>query len=213
MRHWLSLLLVLATLCGCGKYIGSLKDGRFESNVALRQLSLEVEELKGSLQQAHLEISALEDRIQSQESTLVAFEKGPNSSGQVQELEKRLEELKLALQLSSSELKALNAHANSTNDSLVGYRDKIQDLEQSVKEQNNRLIEVTKLRSTLASISKAVREQQGPASSSDPLSYEVQPGDTLGKIAVKHGTTVPKLKELNNLSSTKIIVGQTLKLR
>jgi LysM repeat protein len=42
--------------------------------------------------------------------------------------------------------------------------------------------------------------------------YEVRPGDTLGKIASAHGTTVELLKKANTLSSDVIRVGQKLKV-
>ena len=42
--------------------------------------------------------------------------------------------------------------------------------------------------------------------------YKVVSGDTLSRIAVKYGTTVAKLKELNGLSSDLIRVGQVLKV-
>ncbi len=42
--------------------------------------------------------------------------------------------------------------------------------------------------------------------------YVVKSGDTLGKIAKAHGTTVKELESLNNLSTTKIKVGEKLKL-
>lgn len=40
--------------------------------------------------------------------------------------------------------------------------------------------------------------------------YVVQPGDSLSKIASRHGTTVSALREANNLSGDKILVGQKL---
>ena len=42
--------------------------------------------------------------------------------------------------------------------------------------------------------------------------YTVRPGDTLYSIALKLGTTVNDLKELNNLSSNNLSIGQSLKI-
>lgn len=42
--------------------------------------------------------------------------------------------------------------------------------------------------------------------------YEVQSGDALSKIAARYGTTVEKLKEVNDLDSSKILVGQELRI-
>lgn len=48
------------------------------------------------------------------------------------------------------------------------------------------------------------------APSGNRVAYKVQPGDVLGKIAEKHGTSVTNIKNWNNLSSNTIKVGQTL---
>ena len=42
--------------------------------------------------------------------------------------------------------------------------------------------------------------------------YTVKKGDTLAKIAKKYKTTTANLKKLNNLKTTKIKVGQKLKV-
>jgi LysM repeat protein len=42
--------------------------------------------------------------------------------------------------------------------------------------------------------------------------YTVKAGDTLGKVAKAHGTTVKELQKLNNLSTTQIRVNQKLKV-
>ncbi|MBN3038249.1 MAG: L,D-transpeptidase family protein [Candidatus Omnitrophica bacterium] len=44
------------------------------------------------------------------------------------------------------------------------------------------------------------------------FTYSVQPGDTLGKIAAKHNTTVDLIMKSNNLDSAMIRVGKRLKL-
>lgn len=42
--------------------------------------------------------------------------------------------------------------------------------------------------------------------------YEVAAGDVLSRIAVRHGTTVKAIMQLNNLSGSKILVGQKLRM-
>ena len=48
------------------------------------------------------------------------------------------------------------------------------------------------------------------AGSAAASSYTVQKGDTLTRIAIKYQTSVPKIKELNGLSSDRIYANQTL---
>ena len=51
-----------------------------------------------------------------------------------------------------------------------------------------------------------------PSDTSSATSYTVKSGDTLGGIAGRFGTTVKRLRNLNNLSSDLIRIGQVLKL-
>jgi len=44
------------------------------------------------------------------------------------------------------------------------------------------------------------------------IDYKVKAGDSLWRIANEHNTTVAKLKQLNNLPSDKIKIGQTLQV-
>ena len=64
---------------------------------------------------------------------------------------------------------------------------------------------------------KAVSEYIGvpytaPGGTTTGDTYTVRPGDTLYSIALKLGTTVNDLKELNNLSSNNLSIGQSLKI-
>ena len=49
-----------------------------------------------------------------------------------------------------------------------------------------------------------------PDSSNNKLTYTVKSGDTLYSIARTYNTTVDKIKELNNLKSNTLSIGQTL---
>lgn len=202
------LLATLLATASCSNYMSALKDGQYENNVALREMSYEIEELKLSLQQAHTEITALEDRVQTQERELLDDRHNAQKSSQIALLEKRLDELKAAHKSTLADLNSLNVHASKTSSSLTGYRDKILALENKVSAQESRLSEVVKLKKTLTSISSAMKAP--PASPPEAKVYHVVAGDTLGKIANQNHTSVNKLKEVNNLNSNRIIVGQKL---
>ncbi|XOV66192.1 MAG: LysM peptidoglycan-binding domain-containing protein [Fluviicola sp.] len=57
-------------------------------------------------------------------------------------------------------------------------------------------------------------EQTSTSTSTSSYAYhKVKSGETLGTIASKHGTTVSELQRLNGLSSSRIYVGQRLKVK
>ncbi len=62
------------------------------------------------------------------------------------------------------------------------------------------------------SSSKTTVSQQSTSTQPAASTYTVRSGDTLSGIATKHGTTVARIKELNNLTSNNIKVGQKLKV-
>ncbi len=57
---------------------------------------------------------------------------------------------------------------------------------------------------------RRVLNSTGSTTNSDQSVYTVRSGDTLWGISLKHNTSVTKLKQLNNLSSNTIYVGQKL---
>ena len=48
------------------------------------------------------------------------------------------------------------------------------------------------------------------ASSSGPVSYRIQPGDTLSKIATRFGVSVDEIRRWNRMSSDRIVAGESL---
>ena len=82
-------------------------------------------------------------------------------------------------------------------------------LEQAL-EQNYKNIE--SLQSAMSTLAEAFQLKLDPASVSAAKTYRVKSGDSLEKIAKLHGTTIRALKELNGITSDKIIVGTWLKI-
>jgi len=208
------LLFLLIVLGSCSSSMNPFhQEGSYEKSVALRELSNEIDEIKASLEHLHIEISALEDRIQGQESELVTLQQGTRSpsqpSSEIVSLEKRLDALKETHGKTLLDLKALTAHAQKTSSSLAAYRDKIEELEQRLEGQDRRLFEVGKVKETLTSLTTALKN---PSNGLSYTLYKVQGGETLGKIAKEHRTTVRAVKELNHLSGNQIYAGQELKL-
>lgn len=69
-----------------------------------------------------------------------------------------------------------------------------------------------KVSGTVTNSNTTTTNTSNTTSSTSKSSYKVKAGDTLSKIAAQYGTNYSQLMKLNNLSSTMIFVGQTLKI-
>ncbi len=110
----------------------------------------------------------------------------------------RISNLESSVKSAVSDLHKLQTHANDTTKTLSQYKKKMQELNQNI----------TALQSAIRSLMDALQ-----ISYQQKIQiYKVENGDTLEKIARKHKTTIKALKELNNLKSDRIYIGQNLKL-
>ncbi|MCH9624962.1 MAG: hypothetical protein S4CHLAM123_01240 [Chlamydiales bacterium] len=69
------------------------------------------------------------------------------------------------------------------------------------------MVSVERLLSCFKSILAILEDAEGESST-----YTVQSGDSLGQIALNHKTNIKTLKQLNNLSTDTIRVGQKIKV-
>lgn len=166
--------------------------------VLLDEVRLELGDLKHAMHTYKVDIQILEEKLRKQEQTIAHLKNEPavKSPPSTDHLER-----KIAL---------LEKGQEKTEVSLIHYKEKIQEFEQEIAQQGQRLDEVAKLKSTLTSISKAMgsnNKMPAPAKT-----YKVKSGDSLERIARSHKTTVENLKKLNELDSDKIGIGQTLKI-
>lgn len=177
------------------------------------ELRIEIDDLKHAIKSTQVELNLLDERIKKQDTyfsakTTANKEMSSLSSltSQVSSLEKKVFSLEKMLEKAIGDLRTLS---NSANQAL----NKIQVLEQDLSSQEKRFDEVSKLKGTLSSISKAISQKPSAEMSSATKSYRVQAGDSLGKIARKYRTSVETLREINNISSNdKIIVGQEIRI-
>jgi|SRR5579862_1271286 len=194
----------------------SARQNNFYSTNALDELRLELSDVKHELHSARVEINLLEEKLAKQEHTL-SLSKNQDAqkqnekktyAAQLDSLEKKVERLEKILDKAAIDLRTLNAHENKA---VV----RLQELESVIALQEKKFEEIAKLKSTLTTISKAIGRsaQTTIAASSRPIqTYNVKPGDSLEKIARSHHMTVDAIKQLNQLSQDKILIGQELKV-
>jgi peptidoglycan DL-endopeptidase CwlS len=191
--------LFFATLCSIiPLHLSAL--GTRDRDAEVNELRIEIEDLKHVLHTTQVELGLFDERLKKQATS---HAKGQESSTQVIALEKRISQLEKMLDKVATDLRTLNASAHQT-------LSKIQSLETDLISHDTRLDEVSKLKGTLTSISKAM----GAApSTGNSKTYKVKAGDSLEKIARSQGISLSDLRKSNpQLQSDRITVGQELRL-
>lgn len=209
-------IVCLSVLAGCSSHIAMMQKDKYDTSTALDEIRIELSDLKHTVNNTQVELQILDDKVKHQDTALsknkVASASTSSSTDQrIAFLEKRLSHIESGQEKLSSELKSLNQHASQTSSALTQYRTKIQSLENEIAAQHKLIEELSDIKSTLSSISQAVKKNSSAAAtalSSD--TYKVKAGDSLEKIARSYKTTVDAIKKANNLSSNKIMVGQEI---
>jgi LysM repeat protein len=99
-----------------------------------------------------------------------------------------------------SDLKQLHANQEQLRDALA----------QLQKQQQEQKLVIDAMKQAMTALTELL---QGEAEAVKPGKiYKVKSGDTLEKIAKQEKTSLSQIKQLNNMSSDKIVVGQKLKL-
>jgi LysM repeat protein len=202
----------------CTSNLAFRRDDPRQSDLTLDELRMELADVKHALNSTQVELSILEDRMKNQDSTLYAVKnqavnKMPQISQlntQINSLENRIGTIEKNQEKTLTDLRQLSSHANLTAGALSQYKEKIQELEREIASQNRKFEEFIKLKSTLASISKLMK--QNAFAEESVKTYKVQTGDSLERIARQHRTTVDVLKKINRLESDLIMAGQELKI-
>jgi LysM repeat protein len=176
--------------------------------VVADELRIELDDLKYALHTTQVDLGLLSERLQKQ-GTLVhkVQDQQTPSSSQLASLEKKVLHLENLLEKMAGDVRAMHQSLHQT-------LSKIHSLETHISQHEKRLDEVTKLKGTLTSISKAIgqRSISDGGASSAKKTHQVKAGDSLGKIAHLHQIPIETLRKINHLSTDKILVGQELKL-
>lgn len=190
---------LLLTVTGCSSQVAARSQASSPSHQsALDEVRIALLDLRQAYSSQQMELRLIDERMEK-----TAPNPGRNRS--FTDLEARIAKMESLSKQFENDLHTLASHAESTNASLKSYQWEIARLTKLLTSYEERLGEVGKLRSTLSDISKAISSE-----ASSGKTYKVQPGDTLEKIARIHQISLADLKEINGLSSTRILVGQEL---
>jgi LysM repeat protein len=199
--------LALVLLASCSHYFGSTQDDRRESAQVLDEMRIELADIKHSLKSNQVELTILEEKVKNQAAAAKPDPKLGTFGSQISALERKIVEFEKKQEQILSDLHSLSAHANQSSSTFTQLQKKLFDMQQEIASQTRRLDEVSKLKGTLSSISKAMAIK--PSSNKTHL---VKSGETLEKIARLENTTVDVLKKLNHLQNDRIFVGQEIRL-
>ncbi len=204
-------VLAIFMLSSCSSHLALLHKEKHDTIVALDEMRIELSDMKHSLNNSQVEIQLLEEKIRAQDishniSKTQSTSSALNAEQKLAYIERRLVQLESLQEKLASELRKLSLHANQTSGSLSDYQNRINGIETDIASQSQRVQELSELKTTLKSISKAIKAK------STKETYTVKGGDTLEKIARMYKTSVEAIKKENQLNSTKIVVGQDLKI-
>lgn len=225
MRRGVFLLFVLLC-CPLFAYNNTaLPPPRYPNNpdnnaLLLRDLRTAIDALRHEVENHETELQMFTERVDNQEETVASLRQQVLDANQANKelvkgnasgFDSKLSAIEASNKGLIADLVQLKSHANDTSTTLTQYKQKLGELEQLIILQNQN---IENLQSAVRSLTEAIQLKDSLPSTAESTgkTYRVQPGDSLEKIARKHNTTIQAIKDLNHLTSDRIIVGKTLQI-
>lgn len=192
----LALLMVTSSLVASPDRRIAVEEVRIE----LGDLSQQLRGQKGEIELLHDQLNALQTSLESLKEDKALAKSGEDALEKEKgtALEKRVNVIEKSNKTLIGDLKTLKDHLNQSTETIAKCETKITALDQQLS------ADIKSLKSSLQSM--LVLMQGGEKF------HTVQPGDSLGKIAQDYKVSIKSLKELNQLTSDQIVVGQKLLL-
>jgi len=207
---FLPLFLILFLFAGCSAINSSPKEERAKTEMALRKMRTDLDEVKHDLNSNQMELHILEGKVLNQDTSLASLKEQTLDQQQAKihsavsllsGLEKKTSHLEKKIDDALSDIRKLTLHANETTTALTQYQDKINEVEKHIVQQNLKLGEVSAIKNTIKELLK---------STTQTFTYTVKNGDTLERIAKTYSTSVETLKRINKVQDDVIYPGQEL---
>ncbi len=198
LRHMLGRSsFILSILCSCGALFGAPQ----RESLAIQEMRLALDQMGYQVHGHQSEIDLFQERIQKLERSVEALG-GQVSAGQRDRtVESRLAHLEKAHETLIADFKSLKSHLNETNNSLAACQNKLSKIDQQLSS------DISGLKHSLQSMLALLKGE-----AIDEGVYVVKSGDSLGQIALDNKTDIKTIKQLNNLSSDRIYIGQKLNI-
>jgi LysM repeat protein len=228
--HLFFLLLASSSWAASQPYRNSRTPQNEDPSSAIRPLQIALADLKNDVRNHESEIRIFEEKLYNQESSFehlrqqltqdlqaqrdLARTSTINLDGKTETLDQSVKNLENLFRGVMTDLRQIKTQANDSIATLGQYKQKMTELEKLLDTQNQHMgnleaalhsmMEVMQAKTATKEI--ATKEEEGQKT------YKVQPGDTLEKIARSQKVTVAALREINQLTNDRIVVGKTLKI-
>ncbi len=159
----------------------------------LEEMRIALLDVKQAVSSQKLDISLLEEKLNKLEKPSIHAS-----------LEQRISTLEKHQEQFISDLKHLTQHAKELTTTIAQLSQQLHAFDAHLHKESERFNEVSRLRSTIHSLTKAIE--------SGNKTHLVRAGDTLEKIARLYQISIEELKKSNGLTYNKILIGQELKI-
>lgn len=220
------ILVFLQLLCGTAAFTAGPRNNSpyyvDPNTTAIQEIRGTVESVRHEVRNHEVEIRTFDEKLQNLDSIIesVRDQLADNNKSQKEllkgssnSLESKITSLEILSKNLVSDVKQFKTHATEMSTILTQYKQKIAELEKIVEQQSQSMDHLQMAMRTLTEAFQ-VKETPPPSkvnTSSGPT-YRIQSGDTLEKIARTNQTTVQALRDLNNLTNDRIVVGKVLQL-
>jgi LysM repeat protein len=202
----------------------SIPPSRLSGEESIR-LKNNLADLKHELNNHEAEIRIFENKLSNQESSLEQIRQQLADDLEIQKdytrtinanLEGKIDSLEKSVTGLINDLRQLKNHANDSVDVLAQYKQKLVEVEKILDTQNQHISSLEAALHSLIDVwqgrENTPQEMANKQSNVSPRLYKVQSGDSLEKIARSNKITVKQLREYNQLTSDRIVIGQTIKI-